>query len=118
MVKYKEKYEVSEKKLDKTLIWFTYAVGIATGLILAIGITGVTNYKKGIYSKNEKVEQKFVRPSRLEIKCEDLDKDGKEETIVNIGDKSYLLIETECKPILSEYDVKIDENGIPAIVIK
>ena len=38
----------------------------------------------------EKVQQGYVAPSEIEIFCEDLDRNGELETIMKIGDTSYL----------------------------
>ncbi|MEM4260264.1 MAG: hypothetical protein QXG00_03435 [Candidatus Woesearchaeota archaeon] len=62
-------------------------------------------YKKTIPEIN-KVQQGYIAPSKLEIKCKDLDGNGEPETIMKIGDKPYLLREVDGKPVLSPYEIK------------
>jgi hypothetical protein len=54
---------------------------------------------------NSQVQQGYIAPSKLEIKCEDLDQNGKPETIMKIGGKPYLLREVDGKPVLSSYEI-------------
>ncbi len=54
-----------------------------------------------------KVQQGFIAPSTLEIKCEDLDGNGEPETQLKIEDKTYLLREVNGEPVLSAYEVNM-----------
>ena len=56
--------------------------------------------------RTKQVQQGYIVPSEIEIKCKDLDGNGEPETIIKIGDKSYLLIEVDGKPIISPYEIK------------
>ncbi len=48
-----------------------------------------------------KIETGFVEPSKLEIKLRDIDKNGRNETLIEYDGKSYLL--------------KLDEQGNPKV---
>lgn len=52
------------------------------------------------------IQTGFAVPSRLEIKLEDRDNNGKKETILKYGGKPYLLKEVDGKPIIKEYEIK------------
>lgn len=55
------------------------------------------------YSHFPKVQQGYVAPSKIEIKCQDLDGNGELETIMKYNDKQYLLREVNGKPFVTEY---------------
>lgn len=79
-----------------------------------IGFFGAQTYSRLFVDNriptNEKVQEGFVFPSKLEIKCKDLDGDGKKETLANINGKSYLLkYNKQGNPFLLEYTVKPKE---------
>lgn len=80
---------------------------------LSTGFTGTSIYYEYFSNRyipdNTKVEQGYIAPSKIEIKCEDLNKDGKLETIMKIGNEKFLLREANGKPTLSTYTVKPSE---------
>ena len=91
--------------------------GCAATLAVAIGFAGVginkgIKYLKGIDSshtipRDVKVKEGFVKPSKIEIILKDIDKDGKNETIMRYNNVEYLLTtDTTGKPILNQYSVE------------
>ncbi|MGV8141799.1 MAG: hypothetical protein ACP5NW_05145 [Candidatus Woesearchaeota archaeon] len=48
----------------------------------------------------------YISPRNVEIRCKDIDKDGKLETIMKIYNKPYLLMDTTGKPALFEYELR------------
>lgn len=53
------------------------------------------------------VQSGFIPPSKLEITVQDADQNGEKETVVNIDNKSYLLMADENNnPILRPYTVR------------
>lgn len=82
-------------------------IGTITGFVLGTSIGLVTaNSSARLIPRIEKVEQGYIAPSKLEIQCKDLDGNGIPETIMKIGNKSYLLREVNGKPVISEYKIK------------
>ena len=76
------------------------------GIIVGFGIANSMKYYAVNKIPNCEVQQGYVAPSRLEIKCEDLDKNGKPETMMKIDDQHYLLREIDGNPVLSAYEIK------------
>ena len=87
-----------------------YVVGILSGVALTMMATAIVDGATGAYSRRipriEQVQQGYIAPSKLEIECEDLDGNGELETIMKVGDKSYLLREVDGKPVISAYEIK------------
>ena len=73
-------------------------VGVMAGLAFGAGLNRLP--------RDSQVQEGFIAPSKLEIKCEDLDGNGKKETIMKVGNDSYLLMEVDGKPVLSRYEIK------------
>ena len=95
------------------------ALGILVGSICAIFGTYLTHRNDNLIPKTEQVQQGYIAPSKLEIKCKDLDENGEPETILRIGDKSYLLREVDGKPVISAYEIKpINWRNKPAFFLK
>jgi len=82
----------------------SYLLGVVTATILSIHMDNWLGPKE--IPSGDKVQEGFIAPGKLEIKCKDLDKDGEPETIMKIGNQQYLLREVDGKPVLSLYDVE------------
>ena len=99
-------FDVCPNKLSLKLI--LGAIEITTiGVSYIVGITCGTYIEKKSDPKYipdiTKVQRGYIPPSDISIKCEDLDGNGKLETIMKIDDKLYLLKEVSEKPVLEEY---------------
>ena len=82
---------------------------LIVGISLCLGVIGgmyLYSVSDRATSKIKQVQQGYIAPSRLEIQCKDLDRNGELETIMNIDDKPYLLREVDGKPVLSAYEIK------------
>jgi hypothetical protein len=83
------------------------------GLLFGLGIglvglwIGVGDYVLSNIFSERNLQRGYIAPSKIEIKCEDLDKDGKNETIMKIGNKPYLLREIDGSPVLLPYEIKV-----------
>ena len=52
------------------------------------------------------MQEGYIIPSKLEIKLEDIDNNGQEETLMNYDGNSYLLqLDQNGKPVIREYEV-------------
>ena len=80
-------------------------LGFGTAL-LSNAISGYSPFVRHGIPQTEQVQQGYIAPSKLELECRDLDGNGELETIMKIGDKSYLLREVDGKPVLSAYEIK------------
>jgi len=80
-----------------------YFMGFGLGVALGVSL-GISSINK--IPNNSVVQNGFIAPSRLEITCTDLDRNGELETVMNIEGKSYLLREVDGKPVLSDYFVE------------
>ena len=87
----KEKPILSIYKLAKSAVIYGVAGGLIINLLMPSNKIPATS----------EVQQGFVIPSKLEIKLQDLDKNGQKETIMQYDRKNYLLI--------------LDEQGKPRI---
>src|SRR3989344_5318827 len=94
--------ENKTSRLDKWNYFFTGAA--LTGLAHMT----INHYSGRIIPSTAQVQEGSIAPSRLEIKCQDIDKNNVPETILQIDDKRYLLREVDGKPVLSTYEVKIE----------
>lgn len=84
---------------------------LPVGLIVVCGIgviigAGIMSCSKAYIPRTNSVQTGYIAPSRLEIKCKDLDGNDQPETIMKIDDKAYLLREVDGKPVLSAYEIK------------
>ena len=89
--------------MSKIPSWYQaimYVLGIG------VGFFGAGYFTANEIPKTEQVQQGYIAPSKLEIECKDLDGNGEPETIMNIGDKPYLLREVNGKPVLSAYEIR------------
>ncbi|MCD4760131.1 hypothetical protein K8R33_04560 [archaeon] len=85
-------------------------LGLVAGYLLIMGAY-LGKYCEKEYSgrsipSERQVQQGFIAPNKLEIQCKDLDGNGEPETIIKIGEESYLLRDVDGKPVLSAYEVK------------
>lgn len=85
--------------------WLGFGVGVTsflTGTLLA----KIMDNRKYIPT-TDKVEQGNVIPSKLEIKVEDIRKDGKKETMLIYDGKSYLFtLDDIGRPMVQDYEIK------------
>ena len=91
--------------MEKKSYWigvFTATIGAVAGPLI---YNSVINPSKRMPAISE-VQSGYIAPSRLEIECKDLDGNGEPETIMKIGDKSYLLKEVDGKPVISAYEIR------------
>jgi len=51
--------------------------------------------KKIRQHQKENMKEGFIHPEDLEVRCMDIDMDGKYETVAKVGDKTYLLRQPE-----------------------
>ncbi len=84
------------------LIFLTGIVGLVGGVTLAESVNNITPLAR----KDEILQQGFIPPSKLQVKLEDEDKNGKLETILQIDGKKYMLRDVLGIPTLSAYEVK------------
>ncbi|MEK6844267.1 MAG: hypothetical protein AABX83_02470 [Nanoarchaeota archaeon] len=81
----------------------------ATGLVFyaTIGIDSVFFRGQNYIPRENEASQGYAIPNKIGIKLEDVDADGKEETIFKYAEKSYLLrVDEQNKPYILEYEVK------------
>jgi hypothetical protein len=79
----------------------------ALGMIAGLGLGAYLHFSDPrVIPSKSKVQDGFVAPSKIEILCGDLDKNGEPETLMKIGTKHYLLREVSGKPVISTYEVK------------
>ena len=85
---------------------YTYIIGFCLGFSTAVLINHNHN---STFPKqpDSKIQEGFVKTSRLEIKLEDRDNNGKKETILKYEGKPYLLREINGKPVIKSYDIKV-----------
>ena len=85
-------------------------LGIGVGYGLMVGFMGGAWIMKDIPTTDTKfVQPGYVAPRDISIDSTDLNNDSCLETIVNIGEKSYLLKYVDNKPTLAEYVIKPTE---------
>lgn len=93
--------------------FITAMAGASIGIFICLRLGLFTNPSKKIPVSNE-VQRGFVIPSKLEIKLQDLDGNGKKEVLMKYDGKNYLLtLDPQGKPRVQAYEVKPSE-----IVIK
>jgi hypothetical protein len=86
---------------------------VACFMVIGLAIPSIF-YMAGGGTKTN-VQEGYVNPRNLEIKTEDLDKDGNKETILEYGNKSYLFrVDENEKPYISEF--KIEPSISPKVV--
>ncbi len=79
-------------------------VGAVAGYLAGMALLGHNPFN---YIPLEKrVEEGYAKPSKIEIKLEDLDKDGQNETLLDYNGKSYLLmLDKNGTPVIQSYEV-------------
>ena len=107
----------TDRKIYKLLIIANLTMGVDLrlaigGTILCTAVYAIGGYSIGKDVGNkipevEKVQQGYIAPNKLEVECKDLDGNGELETIMKVGDKSYLLKDVNGTPVLSEYKVQV-----------
>ena len=101
--------EQKSTKEIKALLAVLYA-----GVVFVVGGCYLGYYESrrscNPFPKISEVQQGYIAPSTLEIKCENLDGDGQKETIMKVGERNYLLKEVDGKPTLVPYEVKVVEK--------
>nr|MBI4156947.1 hypothetical protein [Candidatus Woesearchaeota archaeon] len=87
--------------------WYGIIAGFCFGA--ATGIT-FDNYTQNKIPTTGKVQQGYVVPSRLEIKVQDLDRNGQNEVIMKYDGKNYLFtLDEQGKPRVQLYEIKSAE---------
>ncbi|MBS3172335.1 hypothetical protein J4438_02005 [Candidatus Woesearchaeota archaeon] len=91
--------------MDKSVKIGAYVVTFLVGML-----GGIKSYKISsplVIPNVTKVETYSVVPSKLEIECEDLDRDGIPETYVGYDGKRYMFnLDESGKPVIQEYFVE------------
>lgn len=87
--------------------YLAIAIGTIRGMITG-NVLGDLAYRVNTNKipRTTQVQQGYIAPSMLKVRCEDLDENGEYETIMKVGDVDYLLREIDGKPTLLEYEVK------------
>ena len=86
---------------------FVFGVTLATTGFFGGTITSDLAWPVKSYPSVEDVEKGYVIPSKLEIKVEDLRKDGTKQTIAVYDGKSYLFkLDESGRPRIQEYEIK------------
>ena len=103
-------------------IYKSYWIGLGAGIIgfitghygydLVMGNTELT------VPRTKNVESGFVVPSELEIKCQDLDRNGTPETILRYKGQTYLLKYDGNQPTIVSDEVKPTQPIIPFNISK
>ena len=87
-----------------------FFIGVGAGIFGALAGPPVVNFIRGntelTIPTTKNVESGFVIPSKLEIKCQDLDGNGTPETILRYEGKNYLLKYDGNQPSIVPYEVK------------
>lgn len=91
-------------------------LGVA-GVLLATYLNDYSPFVKHIIPQIQEVQQGFIAPNKLEVKCEDLNGDGLPETIIQIGKDNYFLKEEDGKPVLVGYKIE-PEKTIPQRIVE
>ena len=84
------------------------------GMLLG-ALCGILGWNTGEYFAGTKkipnvdiVQQGYVVPSKLEIKLQDLDGNGKPEVLLNYDGREYILtLDSRGKPRIQLYEVKV-----------
>ena len=90
-------------------VWRSVAMALGVTIGSSLGyISGnlIENLVGNKIPNTKQVQQEHVAPNKLEIKCKDLDGNDELGTIMNVGNKSYLLREVNGMPVLSAYKIK------------
>lgn len=99
-------------KMDvKTAIGY-YLYGGFMAFQCGIYLANDAHKEDNLIPKVEHVQSEYIAPSKLEIKCEDLDGDSKLETVMKINGKQYLLKNVNGRPTLLEYKAKPSEKYV------
>jgi hypothetical protein len=92
----------------------TCLVGVVTG---GLGILILAAYENGnresrmrseqIQHISDQVQEGYANPNLVRIEYQDLDGNGKNETLLKYGEKSYLLkLDSTGKPVVQSYEVR------------
>lgn len=101
--------DISPERISK----ITYLGVLAAALVLGSlwGFCGgereaEKKYRKQ-FSREEVVQKGYIAPKRIQkIFCRDLDGNGELETLIQIDDNQFLLMEVDNKPVISSYEIK------------
>jgi hypothetical protein len=89
--------------MGETLENFAVVSGVC---ILISGIIyPVIHYSSNRIPRSSDVEDGYIAPSRISVEVDDMNRNGKLETVVNIDNKPYLLKEENGVPVLSPYEI-------------
>ena len=94
------------KELKSNLNYANLRTLLLTGITaFTFGINAIGNHTHKRFYKTKEVSPGYIAPSRLEITCQDLDRNGSQETIMHIDSTKYLLREIDGQPTLTRYSV-------------
>ncbi|MBS3072975.1 hypothetical protein J4477_04035 [Candidatus Pacearchaeota archaeon] len=94
-----------------------YAVSGIVGWCFGSFILGDNPFRH--IPRDIRIEEGYVRPSEAEIRLEDFDLNGKNETILRVDGIDYLFKYDENKnPFLVKYDIEPMKKIPPKIVLK
>ncbi len=96
-----------------------FVAGVGFSLVLN-AVFGGSPFVKSI-PKTDNVSSGYVIPSKLEIKIQDLNGDGKKETLMKYDGRQYLLtLDSLGNPQIQSYEVKpaeiVQEKRYPLII--
>lgn len=90
----------------KDLGMSTTAIGIYIGLSSGVDyLKGINHFRRMPIDRN--VQEGYAKPSKLELSLNDLNQDGKNETLLKYDGKSYLLtLDDKGIPRIQPYEIK------------
>lgn len=96
--------------------WIGYFILTSALMVVNAGRYLIHRNSNRIIPSDSKVAPGYVVPSKLEIKCRDIDGDNQKETILRVGGKDYLLrFDADSVPRVYKFRVDsarvIPENG-------
>jgi hypothetical protein len=88
----------NKKKTDMNLI---------SGYLGIASLVGMASYLLIQHSHvNNNIQEGHINPAQVRMYSQDLNNDGKYETVMKIDTTYYLLRQIEGKPVISEYIIK------------
>lgn len=95
---------------------------VLAGVVISLGTLSLSAYLTGVRPTfiplDLNIQPDYIKPSQLEIRLNDLDGDGGNETIIRIKGKNYLLkYDLNGKPAIVEYEI-VEYEIKPAEIIQ
>ena len=85
--------------------WKTYFIFMYIGHLITRGIIGCSPYINKQTPLKENVQLEYARPSNIETRLEDIDEDGKDETIFGYKGKNYLVLDKNGELKVTRYEI-------------